>query len=89
MYRLLLVSDKEEVRTLYEAFSEWENLGFEKPVVVANAQQGIERLKHGRFDAVSSSPAEQEKRTGCRIHLQLLLNDCAQSVYRLAHIRVI
>ena len=54
MYRLLLVSDKEEVRTLYEAFSEWENLGFEKPVVVANAQQGIERLKHGRFDAVSS-----------------------------------
>ncbi len=54
MYKLLLVSDKEEIRTLYEGFSEWENLGFERPVVAANAQQGIDRLKQGRFDAVSS-----------------------------------
>lgn len=54
MYRLLLVSDKEEVRTLYSAFSEWENLGFERPVIAANAQQGIDRLKQSRFDAISS-----------------------------------
>lgn len=54
MYRLLLVSDKEEVRALYEAFSEWESLGFERPAVAVNAQQGIEQLKHCRFDAVSS-----------------------------------
>ena len=54
MYKLLLVSDKEEIRSLYERFSEWENLGFEKPVVTANAQAGIDQLKCKRFDAVSS-----------------------------------
>jgi hypothetical protein len=41
-----------------------------------------------RFDAVPPSPTEQEKRTGFRVHLQLFLNDGAQSVYRLAHIGV-
>ena len=35
MYRLLLVSDKEEIRSLYKRFSEWENLGFERPAVVS------------------------------------------------------
>ena len=54
MYRLLLVSDKEEVRALYARFSEWETLGFERPCIAANAQEGIERLGRSRFDAVSS-----------------------------------
>lgn len=53
MYRLLLVSDKEDVRSLYEHFAEWETLGFEKPAVAADAQAGIERLKGNRYDAVS------------------------------------
>lgn len=54
MYRLLLVSDKEDIRALYEGFSEWENLGFEKPAVAANAKEGISQLSQRRFDAVSS-----------------------------------
>jgi len=54
MYRLLLVSDKEEIRALYRRFSEWETLGFERPTVVCGAQEGIEQLNHGHFDAVSS-----------------------------------
>ena len=54
MYRLLLVSDKEEIRSLYEHFSEWENLGFERPAVASSAQEGIDLLSHSRFDAVSS-----------------------------------
>lgn len=54
MYRLLLVSDKEEIRSLYERFSEWENLGFERPAVAASAQEGIDQLSRRRFDAVSS-----------------------------------
>ena len=53
MYKLLLVSDKEEIRSLYENFSEWENLGFERPAVAKNAQDGEELLKNERFDAVS------------------------------------
>ena len=28
MYKLLLVSDKEEIRTLYRGYSEWENCPF-------------------------------------------------------------
>lgn len=54
MYRLLLVSDKEEIRRLYADFSEWEKLGFERPAVAANAQEGITLLRTKRFDAVSS-----------------------------------
>lgn len=54
MYKLLLVSDKEEIRQLYGGFSEWENLGFERPAVAANAQEGIALLGRNRFDAVSS-----------------------------------
>lgn len=51
MYRLLLVSDREEVRSLYERYSEWENLGFERPVIASDAEEGIEQLSKGRFDA--------------------------------------
>lgn len=54
MYKLLLVSDKEEIRQLYEGFSEWEKLGFERPAIAVNAQEGIALLKKRRFDAVSS-----------------------------------
>ena len=54
MYKLLLVSDKAEVRALYAGFAEWEKLGFERPQIAANAQEGIERLGKSRFDAVSS-----------------------------------
>lgn len=54
MYKLLLVSDKAEVRALYERFAEWENLGFERPVVASSAKEGIDELNSSRFDAVSS-----------------------------------
>lgn len=53
MYKLLLVSDREEVRAMYERFSEWETLGFERPTVAKDAQSGIDSLNGDRFDAVS------------------------------------
>lgn len=53
MYRLLLVCDKPEIRELYHGFSDWENLGFERPTVAANAKEGIAQLGQKRFDAVS------------------------------------
>ena len=31
MYKLLLVSDKEEIRSLYRHYAEWNTLGFEQP----------------------------------------------------------
>lgn len=54
MYRLLLVSDREEIRALYARYTEWETLGFEHPTIASSAQEGIELLSKGRFDAVSS-----------------------------------
>ena len=54
MYRLLLVSDKAEIRELYEEFSEWETLGFDRPTIAGNAEEGVLKLSKGRFDAVSS-----------------------------------
>ena len=53
MYRLLLVCDKEEIRSLYSGFRDWQNLGFEVPTIAADAQSGIEKLGKQRFDAVS------------------------------------
>ena len=54
MYKLLLVSDKQEIRDLYERFPEWENLGFQRPSVARNADEEIACLQNNRFDAVSS-----------------------------------
>lgn len=53
MYKLLLVSDREDVCSLYEHFSEWEQLGFERPTVATDAQEGIKKLSGERYDAVS------------------------------------
>ena len=53
MYKMLLVSDKEEIRTLYQRYSDWEKLGFERPAIAANAQEGIDKLAKNRFDAIS------------------------------------
>ena len=53
MYKLLLVSDKEEIRTLYRRYAEWETLGFEQPTIAENAQKGIDLLSRNRFDAIS------------------------------------
>jgi len=53
MYKLLLVSDKEEIRSLYEGFADWESLGFERPALAANAREGVEQLNRCRFDAIS------------------------------------
>lgn len=54
MYKLLLVSDKEEIRSLYRHYAEWNTLGFEQPAIAENAQQGIDLLGHNRYDAISS-----------------------------------
>ena len=38
MYKLLLVSDKEEIRSLYRGYSEWESLGIEQTTIAKSAQ---------------------------------------------------
>ena len=63
MYRLLLVTDKNDIRNLYEKYPEWENLGFERPVVVGSAQQGIDQMAHHRCDTVSWLFSVKEAKT--------------------------
>lgn len=60
MYKLLLVSDKEEIRSLYRHYAEWNTLGFEQPAIAENAQQGIDLLGHNRYDC-NFFPAQRER----------------------------
>ncbi|MBR1710744.1 MAG: hypothetical protein IJ719_18290 [Clostridia bacterium] len=53
MYRLLLVTDKPEIRSLYRTYPDWESQGFEKPVISDTADTGIYQLSNQHFDAVS------------------------------------
>ena len=53
MYRLLLVTDKPDICTLYNEYPDWEAQGFEKPTVMKNAEAGIHQLTNGHFDVVS------------------------------------
>ena len=65
MYKLLLVSDKEEIRSLYRHYAEWNTLGFEQPAIAENAQQGIDLLGHNRYDAISSLLSDCGKADRC------------------------
>lgn len=53
MYRLLLVTDKPDIRGLYTSYPDWEAQGFEKPIVMSNAESGINQLINKHFDVVS------------------------------------
>ena len=53
MYKLLLVTDKADIRALYAGFSEWEQLGFERPTIAQGASEGVACLNKGRYDAIS------------------------------------
>ena len=53
MFRLLLVTDKEEIQTLYRRYPDWNQQGFEAPVVAVSADAGIRALRDQKIDAVS------------------------------------
>ena len=46
------------------------------------------RFTEQSFDPVPSSSTEQEERTGCRIHLELVLDNGTETIDRFAHIRI-
>ena len=53
MYRLLLVTDKGDVRDLYRSYADWNQQGFEQPTIASGAEEGMAALSAQRFDVVS------------------------------------
>ena len=53
MFRLLLVTDKEEIRNLYREYPDWNHQGFEKPTIEGSVDAGIRALNSQKYDAVS------------------------------------
>ncbi|MBR6954058.1 MAG: hypothetical protein IKH77_03320 [Clostridia bacterium] len=63
MYKLLLVTDKPEVRAAFDAVTDWERLGFKQPRTAASADEATDSLTHHHADAVAIAlPAEEEKK---------------------------
>lgn len=60
MYKLLLVTDQESIRALFEGQIDWERLDCRKPQIAATAEEGIALLNSSPVDAVGyylSKPA--------------------------------
>lgn len=52
MYRLLVVTDQQEVKQTIDTIEEWEMMGFRKPRVVEDVKGALERLSSHRVDAI-------------------------------------
>lgn len=52
MYKLLLVTDQENIRELFENQLDWAALGCRKPQMIATAEEAIELLNTAAVDAV-------------------------------------
>jgi hypothetical protein len=80
MYKLLLVTDRPEVREAYAAVEDWERLGFRQPRTAASVDEATDSLTHHHADAVAVAlPPEEEKKLltamGCpRWHLRPVLD---------------
>ncbi len=72
MFRLLLVTDKEEIQSLYVRYPDWNQQGFEMPIVAGSADAGISALRKQKIDAVSWLLPVRE---GRRFYEQLLPYD--------------
>ena len=63
MFKLLLVTDRPEVRAAFEAITDWERLGFKPPRTAGNAAEATDSLTHHHADAVAIAlPPEEEKK---------------------------
>jgi hypothetical protein len=63
MFKLLLVTDKPEVRAAFAAITDWERLGFKPPRTAGNADEATDSLTHHHADAVAIAlPPEEEKK---------------------------
>lgn len=61
MYRLLVVTDQQDVKQTIEQIEDWEQMGFRAPKVVQNTEEALERLQNHRVDGIGVRVNEQEK----------------------------
>ena len=63
MYKLLLVTDRPEVREAFSAVEDWGRLGFKPPRMAAGVDEATDSLTHHHADAVAVAlPPEEEKK---------------------------
>ncbi|HHX20779.1 MAG TPA: hypothetical protein GX722_03210, partial [Clostridiales bacterium] len=55
MYKLLLVTDREEVRDVFLRITEWKNMHFHPITILSDVTQAIEYLETNPVDAVGYS----------------------------------
>lgn len=53
MYRLLLVTDRKEIQSLYNNYRDWNLQGFASPVITDSVNSGLELISNEHFDIVS------------------------------------
>lgn len=53
MYRLLIVTEKQSVRDMFEGMSGWEIMGFKQPRLRANAEEAIACMQKHHIDAIA------------------------------------
>ena len=63
MFKLLLVTDRPEVRATFEGITDWERIGFRTPRYASCVEEAVDSLTHHHADAIAVSlPPEEEKR---------------------------
>lgn len=60
MYRLLLVTGQLELLSVFEAFNDWQALGFEKPILTDDVERATTLVELEAVDAVSFSLPKDE-----------------------------
>ncbi len=71
MYRLLVVTDHQDIKQTIEQIADWEKMGFRAPRIVEDTQGALERLENHRVDAIGMRVNDQEKEK----MLHILKND--------------
>lgn len=60
MYRLLLVTDQENLLGLFESFGDWQALGFAPPLLLRDPGEAKRHIEAGEVDAVSYALPKEE-----------------------------
>lgn len=63
MFKLLLATDRPEVREAFGSIRDWDRLGFKEPRTAATADEAVDSLIHHHADAVAINlPPEEEQK---------------------------
>ncbi|NLB89922.1 MAG: hypothetical protein GX786_01705 [Clostridiales bacterium] len=61
MYRLLVVTDQQDIQQTIEKVDQWEIMGFRKPRIVHTVEEAAQRLSNHRVDAIGMRIDDDKK----------------------------